>query len=843
MKHLFLPFLLLISFFSAAQTQGWKKISLSKANTLNKGVDVFKNNYKPAKYSIYSLDETSIRSKLSLLRNGSFTKVTVSFPVGDELLDFEVQEHAMMEPGLQAKYNNIRSYTGICKQKPGYTVRFDINPGGIHASIKRPGETIQYINSISAQSGLYVIFDRKDAGRNEEPFHCATEALLQTEVAGKAAETLSNANDGKIRQFRLAFSTGGEFSRLLLNGTETNDDDKKASVMAGLTTMLTRCNEVYESDFGIHLVFPENMDTLIFLNSGTDPYTSSIIGFFFIWGTQGQRTMDSRLGQGGYDVGHTLMGIPTGGNAGCIGCVCNNGSKGLGATGFVDNLTSDPFIIDYLSHEVGHQFGANHTFTYSNENSQAQIEPGSGSTIMGYAGTTGVNDVQQNSDPYFSTASVKQVLNNISAGTSSACAVLNNANNIAPVVNAGSDIFIPKSTPFKLVGSATDADAGDNLTYGWEQNDVFVKGSSSSLPLPSSTAGPQFRSVLPSLQNVRYFPSFNTLLQGTLYNTWEVLPDVGREMNFKLTVRDNRAAAGQNSSDDVKVTVADNAGPFQIDQPVSVNWKEGETQLITWQVNNTDQAPINAESVNIFLSIDNGTSFPYLLAGSVPNDGSELVTIPLIPFSTTTGRVLIEPVNNSFFTLSPQAITIDGTLPVSWLSFTAKPSGKNNAWLQWQTASEINNNRFEVERSADGIHFIKVATVAAGNNGNTTQAYQFTDLNIPAGKNFYRIRQVDKDGKYSFSSVAFVTVSANGYSWILLPNPATDFTMVQFYNTASRVELSIADANGRVLSAYTIPSVQNGLTERINLGGFAKGIYFVSIKMNGLTEHQKLIIQ
>lgn len=806
-------------------------------------MDVFKNNYKPAKYSIYSLDETSIRSKLSMLRNGSFTKVTVSFPVGDELLDFEVQEHAMMAPGLQAKYSNIRSYTGTCKQIPGFSIRFDINPGGIHALIKRPGSTIQYINSVSAKSGLYVIFDRKDAGAYNKPFECATEALLKPEAINKANETLSNPNDGQIRQFRLAITTGGEFSRLLLNGNETTDEEKKASVMAGLNTMLTRCNELYESDFGVHLIYPENMDTLIFLNSSTDPYTSSIIGFFFIWGSQGQRTMDARLGRNGYDIGHTLMGIPAGGNAGCIGCVCQNGSKGLGATGFVDNLTSDPFIVDYLAHELGHQFGANHTFTYSIEGSGAQIEPGSGSTVMGYAGTTGDNNVQLNSDPYFSTASIKQVLNNISAGNSSECAILINASNNAPVVSAGSDIIIPKSTPFKLVGSATDNDAGDNLTYCWEQNDVFVKGSSNSFPLPTSTTGPLFRSVLPSPQNLRYFPSFNTLLQGTLYNAWEVVPDVGREMNFRLTVRDNRPGASQNNADDVKVTVAPDAGPFQINSPVSLNWKEGETQLITWQVNNTDQAPVNAQTVNIYLSIDNGTSFPYLLAGSVPNDGSELVTIPLIPFSTTTGRILIEPTNNNFYTLSPQAITIDGTLPVSWLSFTAKPSGKNNAWLQWQTASEINNNRFEVERSVDGIYFIKVATVAAGNNGNTIQAYQFTDLNIPAGKNFYRIKQVDKDGKYSFSSVAFVTVSANGYSWILLPNPATDFTMVQFNNTASRVELSIADANGKVISTYTIPSVQYGLTERINLGGFAKGIYFVSIKMNGLTEHQKLIIQ
>ncbi len=840
MKSVFLPVFLLIGFISVAQNQGWKKINQSKATTLNKGVDIFNNNYRPSAYSLFSLDEKEIRTKLSMLNSGSLTQVNIKFPVGDEFFDFEVKEHSMMQPALQAKYNSIRSYIGFCKQLPGYNVRFDINPGGLHAQIKRPGSTIQYINSVAQKSGIYVSFDRKDAS-NHQDFKCQTENILKSNKENKGLEAISNANDGIMRQYRIAFSTGGEFSTLLLNGTETTDEEKVLSVMSGLNTILTRTNEVYESDFAVRLVFPENMDTLIFLDKSTDPYTSSIIGFLFLWGSKGQQTMNARIGANGYDVGHTLMGVPTGGNAGCIGCVCDNGSKGLGATGFVDNLTSDPFIIDYLAHEIGHQFGGNHTFTYSIEGSPAQIEPGSGSTIMGYAGTTGANDVQSYSDPYFSTATVKQVMNNTSSGTSSSCAVVSNTNNTAPTVDAGADIFIPISTPFKLLGTASDVDAGTSLTYSWEQNDLFVKGSSNSFPLPTSTTGPVFRSSNPTTSNVRYFPNYETVLQGQLSNQWEALPSVGRDLNFRLTVRDNSIGNGQNNGDDKKVTVVSDAGPFAIIQS-NDTWIAGESREITWQVNNTDAAPINATQVNILMSVDNGKTFPYTLATAVANDGAETVTIPLIGANTSEGRVLIEPTNNSFYTLSPNPLIIDALVPVNWVSFKVIPSGKNNALLQWKTANEYNNNRFEIERSVNGINFTKIATVAPGNQPNATQTYEHTDVNLPKAKYFYRVRQVDNDGKSSTSLTAFITISSEGVNWILLSNPVTDYTTIQFNNSASNVEMQIANANGKIIYSHTLQSVQANTTEKISVSGFAKGIYFITIQMNGVVEHKKLIV-
>ncbi len=841
MKLVLLPFFLLIGFISVAQNQGWKKINQSKATTLNKGVDIFKNNYKPTAYSIFSLDEKEIRTKLSMLSSGSLTQVNIKFPVGDEFMEFEVKEHSMMQPALQAKYNEIRSYIGFCKQVPGYTLRFDMNPGGLHAQIKRPGSTIQYINSVAHKSGIYIVFDRRDANNNHRDFKCETEDIQKSKSESKGLETISNANDGIMRQYRIAFSTGGEFSTLLLNGTETNDEEKILSVMGGLNTILTRCNEVYESDFAIRLVFPENMDTLIYLNKNTDPYTSSIIGFFFLWGTQGQKAMNTRIGENGYDVGHTLMGVPTGGNAGCIGCVCANGSKGLGATGFVDNLTSDPFIIDYLAHEVGHQFGGNHTFTYSIEGSSAQIEPGSGSTIMGYAGTTNQNDVQSNSDPYFSTASIKQIMNNVSSGTSSSCAVLSNTNNTAPTADAGADIFIPISTPFKLQGNGSDAESTSSLTYGWEQNDLFVKGSSNSFPLPTSTTGPVFRSTLPTSGNIRYFPNYETVLQGQLSNQWEALPSVGRELNFRLTVRDNSVGNGQNNGDDKKVTVVNDAGPFAIIHS-NETWQAGEVREITWQVNNTNLAPINATLVNILLSVDNGKTFPYVLATAVANDGVETVTIPLINVNTNEGRVLIEPTNNSFYTISPNPLIIDAVFPLNWVSFKVMPTGKSNAILQWKTANEYNNNRFEIERSVNGINYTKIATVAPGNQPNTTQTYEYTDINLPKGKFFYRVRQVDNDGKNSLSPTSVITISAEIVNWVLLSNPATAYTTIQFNNAASNVEMQIADANGEIMYSKSISSVQANATEKISVSGFAKGMYFITIQMNGVVEHKKLIV-
>jgi hypothetical protein len=458
-------------------------------------------------------------------------------------------------------------------------------------------------------------------------------------ITGKASTLTGNADDGKLRIYRLALCVNGEFSQVFLDGTETTDAQRKSKVMDVLTTCIVRANAVYERDFGIRLQYVSNEDTLIFLDPAADPWPTKPPLFGSSWNTKTQQTIDARIGSANYDVGHFLGKVPTfsdnNGNAGCIGCVCTNGSKGSGFSAYNDPTLIDYMVIDYWTHEMGHQFGANHTFDFSNEGTQAQIEPGSGSTIMGYAGITGSTDVQPHSDDLFSVVSIAQVSNYTENGNGNTCPVVNNTGNTAPASNAGADYTIPKSTPFILTGSGSDIDAADALTYIWEQLDIFESGTSNKFPSATLTTGPVFRTYNDSTLPVRMFPALPTVLAGQTTSTWEAVPSVARDLNFRFTVRDNHVGAGNNKSDDMKVTVSSASGPFVVIQPnTNLSWSAGSQQTITWDVASTNAAPVNCANVKISLSTDGGISFPTILLASTPNDGSQVVTLPNVNSNT-----------------------------------------------------------------------------------------------------------------------------------------------------------------------------------------------------------------
>jgi len=150
------------------------------------------------------------------------------------------------------------------------------------------------------------------------------------------------------------------------------------------------------------------------------------------------------------------------------------------------------------------------------------------------------------SHPNFHAKSIEQVTNYIK---STSCQTNTNTGNSVTVVNAGNNFTIPKGTPFVLTGTASDADSGDVLTYCWEQYDQ--NSAITKLPSPTATAGVAFRSYLPTTDNKRYFPNLSVVKTGATSWTWEAVPNVARSLNFRLTVRDNKAGGGANSSDDV----------------------------------------------------------------------------------------------------------------------------------------------------------------------------------------------------------------------------------------------------------------------------------------------------
>lgn len=553
---------------------------------------------------------------------------------------FKIAEAPVLNPELQERYPEIRSYVGQGIDDPTSIIRFSVSPLGFQSMRLSATMPTTFIEAYTQDLTQYTVFKRADKLSYTGDFECnMTESLNETLDNGSGSVAYRNADDGILRTYRLVVSATGEYTQYH-GGT-------KALALAAINQTMTRVNGLFEMDFNVTMTLIGNTDDVIYTNPSNDPYGNTTSGY----NSQLQNTLTSVIGEANYDIGHLFANLQNNGNAGCIGCVCVNGQKGSGWT----SLTipeGDPFDVDYVAHEMGHQFGGNHTFTFSNEGTGAQMEPGSGSTIMGYAGITGATDVQQNSDPYFHAVTIQQITNYIKT---TSCQTNTATGNAVPTVDAGSNYTIPRGTPFVLDGTASDADSGDVLTYCWEQ---FNVGSPSNTnPSVNNTSGAAFRSFNPSLDSKRYFPRLETIKTGATSWQWEAVPNVSRTMTFRLTVRDNRAGGGTNNSDDMNVSVTANAGPFVLNSPnTNVTWNAGTLQSVTWNVAGTTGNGVNAANVDIFLSTDGGDTYPITLASGVPNDGSHDIVVP--NNQGNQNRIMVRGSNNIFFDISNTNFTI-----------------------------------------------------------------------------------------------------------------------------------------------------------------------------------------
>lgn len=612
-------------------------------------------------------------------RNG----ITLSIPNENGILEsFRVYENSVLDPSLAARYPEIKSYIGIGIDNPTATTYFSLSPLGFKGMTLSADKAAVFIEPISQDLTTYTVYRKSDKTGALTPFECSVIDDVAPQVDPSTLRP--NADDSTLRTFRLAMSCTGEYTAYF-GGT-------KALALAAINNSITRCNGVFEKDFGVRLVIIANTDLVIYTNASTDPYAAATS--LSQWNSQLQSTLTSVIGEANYDVGHLFGATGGGGNAGCIGCVCVNGSKGSAYTSPANGIPAgDTFDIDYVAHELGHQFGANHTFSMSNEGTGANMEPGSGSTIMGYAGIT-AQDVQPNSDAYFHAISIQQVTNNIKAKT---CQTNTATGNAVPTANAGLDYTIPRSTPFVLTGSGTDAN-GDALTYNWEQfdNAASTATGTSSAASATRTSGPTFRSYNSTTSPVRYFPRLQSVLAGATTTagteiTVEALPSVARTMNFRLTVRDNRAGGSANNSDDMIVTVNGTAGPFTVSAPnTAVTYAGNSTQTVTWNVAGTTANGVNCANVDILLSTDGGFTYPFTLAAATPNDGTQAVTIPNL--AGTTNRIMVKGTNHIFFDVSNANFTItnsapDTTAPTA-ATLSASGTTTTSTNLSWSGATD-----------------------------------------------------------------------------------------------------------------------------------------------------------
>lgn len=663
----------------------WRDVGAAEAATLTSDAArlVVPSQYRTVVADLAALDALLESAPEERAADGS-TEVLLPLPLPDGTFGrFQIREFALMEAPLAAMFPEIKTYLGQGVDDPTATVHLDRTPAGFHAMILSSGDTV-YIDPYSREDIIhYISYFKRDYERGTSPLE--PEIFLDDPAAAARLPDLSavtlSPSGSQLRTYRTAVAATGEYTQF-----------HGGTVSAGLSAIVTTINRVtgiYERDVAVRLVLVANNNSIVYTNPSTDPY-SNTNGVAML--SQNQANLDNVIGSGNYDVGHVFS--TGGGGIASLAVVCQGGLKARGVTGSPQPV-GDPFDVDYVAHELGHQFGANHTFNGTtsscgggNRNASTAYEPGSGSTIMAYAGICGAENLQLNSDDDFHTASYDEILAYTTAGAGNSCPVITATGNSAPVVEAGASFNIPRQTPFTLTGSAVDPD-GDPLTYSWEQ---FNLGTASP-PNTDNGNRPIFRVFNPLTIPSRTFPKLSDILNN-VSTLGESLPTTTRVLTFRLMVRDNQVGGGGVDYDTVTLNVTSAAGPFTVTSPnTAVTWNSGSSQSVAWNVAGTNLAPVSCPAVNILLSTDGGNSFPTILASGTPNDGAETITVPDV--NTGSARVKIECANNIFFDISNANFTISNGEPTVTPTATNTPvPGTTMHVGDLDGSSTINGNRW-----------------------------------------------------------------------------------------------------------------------------------------------------
>ncbi|MFD0963290.1 reprolysin-like metallopeptidase [Pseudofulvibacter geojedonensis] len=654
-------FCLLILFFTSAfaqsQKTNWTKISKHRLSNLEKMI----RKSEPKKADFYQLDLESLKVSLASAPDrkvASESDVIIDFPLSDGTIEsFKIFKASVMDEELQSKYPNIQSYSGTSIVDAGNTIRFSVTPQGLHLMMFSIKKGTQFIDPYTKEGNNYIVYGRKDLPVLDTSWRCdfVDDEVTMSNKSLSNSYLMRDTGDGMMRDFRLAVATTIEYSQFHWEAAGLTGADtvaaRRAAVMAAIVVTITRNNFVYERDFSITMTLIGNNDNIVFITS--DNFDNNNAGTLI---NQSQTEIDANIGSANYDVGHTFS--TGGGGLAQLNSPCT-ASKARGITGSAAPV-GDPYDIDYVAHELGHQFGAPHTFNGNqgncaggNRTASNAYEPGSGTTIMAYAGICGTDNVQSNSDAYFHQKSLQMIWDNVTIGNST-CGAQTATGNAAPTAEAGSNYIIPMSTPYMLTGSSTDADGTTSHTYTWEQYDLGPSG----VPADNTATGPLVRSFEGTTNPTRYVPRIQDIVNnGGVSTTWEKLSSVDRDINFRLTVRDNANNGGRTAVDNMTVDVETTAGPFTVtSQNTATTWSQGNLETITWNVAGTNAGTVNTPNVDILLSTDGGMTYPTVLASAVPNDGSHDITVPNVTADDC--RVMVKGNGNIFFNINTSRIGI-----------------------------------------------------------------------------------------------------------------------------------------------------------------------------------------
>ena len=593
--------------YSQIKKSDWVKYSLAQ----EKAQEVFLNKL-PTKFSTWKLSTENLINRI-----GTTKEHEIVLPSPNGKFETYVVAPSKVVADEVAHLYTIKTFIGYKKDQPSTLISCDISNAGFHAAVYNK-ENSFFIEPINKSSSKNVIsYYKKDY--ISEKLKCNAKSSYIKDVIESSIDLRSPTTK---RTYRLAIAAAGEYSQQF-GGNPYNT----TNVLDALASGVNMINPIFLRDLGISFTLVSTA-ALVYPDPNTDPFN---IGDDV---SAAHTACTNALGSGGFDVGHMVIWANTGAAAG-FGVVCDDNSKGSGFSGANSSLTT--LWVDYVAHEIGHQFRSEHNFVSQECGTSVtnfRYEPGEGSSIMSYANVCGeAAQYAPGSDPFFHYASIAQIqafLNTISCQTEDG-----SGNTSSPVANAQADITIPKQTPFILVGSGTDAnDPSNNLTYGWVQYDGASPAVTGS-PDCNSTNAPMFRYRPPTSNNYRSFPQYSDILTGNNDQQWEKLPCAARTMNFSLTVRDNNTSFGRTGEDRTIVTVA-NTGPFDVTSPNGGETLTGNDNFtVTWTVNGTDA---HCKNVDILVSTDGGATYT-VVSDATTNDGKEVMTVP--NNASNTARVLV----------------------------------------------------------------------------------------------------------------------------------------------------------------------------------------------------------
>ena len=890
--------------FSTGFSQNlWNETTSERLSALSK-MDRESN---PLEYKFFNLNFEGLKNQLlqapSRDVEGLVSNVIIQFPNPDGTMsNYRMYEASVMHPDLASRYPDIKSYVGIGVEDKTANLRVSTTIFGMHAMVLSGKKETAYIDTYTKDLQNYIVYNRSSL-RTNRTWSCMVEDSAEetTTISGRNSSS-ALASDGLFRTYRMAMACTIEYAAYHITAAGIANiaplATKKAAVLAAMNVTMTRLNGVYERDMSLRMQLVANNDLIIFVT--TDSFTNDDANSLI---NESQTVIDANIGSANYDIGHTVS--TGGGGLAQSPSVCTSG-KARGITGSPAPV-GDAFDIDFVAHEVGHQFGASHTFngiggncTTGTRANGFAVEPGSGTTIMAYAGICSGVDVQLHSDDHFHAVSIGQMVSHVTGAGS--CSVNVSNNNAAPTITPLTNYTIPNGTAFVLRGTATDAN-NDAMTYCWEQTNTNI---STQPPVSTSANGPNFRSFSPTTSPNRYFPNFQSVLAGNLAPTWEVVPTVQRAMNFALTVRDNKTPnGGQTSRADMVVNFA-NVGPFRVSNPdvTNTSWAQGSTQNITWDVAGSTANGINTANVNILLSTDGGVTFNTVLASNTPNDGSQSIAMPNIaaPYC----RIMIESVGNIFYAVS-KSFSIGYLVSVvntcnNYTSSPAAPIAAQNP-LAWQVLGSVTvpdnfvisdlNLSLNITHTKINDLYIGILKPGATTVGELRIVYQqgcsafiasnmvttFDDAGANltcagiAGSNTYKpLNSLDIfNGQSSLGAwriaVADVVTANNGTlnsftfnicsttttetllneefeinEFVIYPNPSKGIFNIQFNsNSSNEISLNVYDMRGRNVHQDTFQN-KGLINEVVNLENLQSGVYLIEVQ-DGVKKVTKKIVK